>query len=213
MPFQHLSGVAPFHGHDFLCDGRALIPRADSECVVAAALDHLAGAAGGCVADLGTGSGCLIASVLLARPDLSGVAVEADPDAAALAAENFARFGLTGRIELETGRWADWAGWGACRLILSNPPYVVRGEIDALQREVSAHDPRAALDGGADGLDAYREIAALAGARMMPGAVLVLELGAGQAGAVTGLLAGAGLSVVETRADLSGTPRAVTALR
>ncbi len=213
VPFQHLSGIAPFHGHAFLCDARALVPRADSECVVEAALDQLSGAAGGRVADLGTGSGCLVASILLAREDLSGAAVEADMVAAALAAENFARFGLTGRIDLVTRGWADWTGWGDCRLIVSNPPYVARGEIDQLQPEVRVHDPRLALDGGEDGLDAYREIAALAGARMAPGAALVLEVGAGQADAVAALLSGAGLCPVETRTDLSGTPRAVTALR
>ena len=206
-PLQHITGRTGFYGLEILCDARALIPRHDSECVVEAALERLPEGQAAVVADLGTGSGCLLAALLANRPLARGTGVEASPAAAELARKNLDALGLAGRAEVFEGSWADWTGWGAVDLILSNPPYIASAEIETLDREVRLHDPRAALDGGADGLEAYREIAALGAARMKPGAWMVLETGHDQRGAVTGLLVAHGFTDLAAGQDLGGNDR------
>src|SRR5690606_30521113 len=129
-------------------DARALIPRPDSETIVEVALKALPETQPALVADLGTGTGCLLAAILKHRPRATGVGVEASSDAASLAQENLAALNLAGRASLFIGRWADWAGWGEADLIVSNPPYIAHAEIDSLEPEVRVHDPLAALDGG-----------------------------------------------------------------
>jgi len=210
-PFQHIAGTASFFGLEFTSDARALVPRADSEVVVEAALRLLPDRPGRSIADLGTGSGCLLIAMLSERPGLTGVGVEADPDAAALAAENIARHRLGGRASVEVTTWKDWQGWRDVDLIISNPPYICTDVIPTLEPEVRVHDPGAALDGGKDGLDAYREIAHLARAFMRPGAPLVLEIGFDQNHAVREILSAAGLVGVGGGRDLSGNDRVVWA--
>ncbi len=206
-PLQHILGRTWFYGLEILCGARALIPRQDSECVVEAALTRLPEEKAAVVADLGTGTGCLLAALLEHRPLARGTGVEASPAAASLARENLDALGLVGRAGVFEGSWADWTGWGAADLIVSNPPYIASAEIEALAPEVSLHDPRAALDGGADGLDAHREIAALAAAMMKPRAWLVLETGHDQRRAVTGLLLAHGFTDLAAGQDLGGNDR------
>lgn len=208
-PLQHITGTAPFYGLEFICDARALIPRFDSEIVVEQVLDLIAPDAPARVADLGTGSGCLLAAILHNRPAARGVGVEASAAAASLARENFAALGLNGRAAVFDGRWADWGGWGEADLIVSNPPYIVSDVIPMLDPEVRDHDPMAALDGGADGLDAYREIIEIGARRMKTGAPLVLEIGHDQRAAVTGLLQASGFTGIAHRLDLGGNDRCV----
>ncbi len=208
-PLQHITGSTGFYGLEILTDSRALIPRPDSELIVETALDLLPEGEAVRVADLGTGTGCLLAAILSKRPLARGVGVEASPDAASLARENFAALGLTARAEVFEGSWAAWSGWGEADLIVSNPPYIARAEIAALEPEVRAHDPAAALDGGPDGLDAYREIIRLAAAGMRPEAPLVLEIGHDQRAAVLGLLAAEGFADLAHSLDLGGNDRCV----
>lgn len=210
-PLQHILGTTEFYGLEFLCDARALIPRPDSECVVEEALKRIPANSPAQIADLGTGSGCLLAALLANRPHAQGRGVEANPAAASLARENLVRLGLSDRADIFEGSWTSWQGWGAADLIISNPPYIASGEIDNLMPEVRAHDPMDALDGGPDGLVAYRQIITLAAANMKPGAWLVFEIGHDQREAVSALLQEAGFAAIDSSKDLGGNDRAVWA--
>lgn len=211
-PLQHLEGWVEFFGLDFKCDARALIPRADSETLVAHALDVTPEGSDALIADLGTGTGCLLISVLKSRPNMRGAGIEASAQAAALAAENIAHHGLETRADIRTQSWEAWDGWSEASLILSNPPYIASAEINQLQPEVRDHDPRAALDGGGDGLAAYRSIFA-ASAQMKPGARLILEIGHDQGGTVSGLMKSAGFKSVRRLHDMGGRDRVVSGLK
>lgn len=212
-PFQHIVGTTEFYGLEFLSDPRALIPRSDSECIVELALEVLPTDAPLNVADLGTGTGALLAAILTYRPQVLGTAVERSAQAAILADENFKALGLASRTSVFQGSWADWQGWGECDLMISNPPYIESAVIPTLQPEVRDHDPMDALDGGADGLDAYREIISLGASQMKSGAHLVLEIGYDQKDSVTALLNKAGFTNLQHRKDLGGNDRGIAATR
>ena len=212
-PVAHITGWAPFYGLRLRSDSRALIPRADSEPVVDLALEQIATGTAWQIADLGTGTGALLAAVLMARPESSGTAIDLSAAALSLAAENFAHLNLSGRAELFSGSWADWTGWSTCDLIISNPPYIRTAVLETLAPEVRDHDPNMALDGGPDGLIAYREIIALAARQMHTGAHLVLEIGYDQKAAVTPLLQTAGFATIQHRQDLGGNDRAIAATK
>lgn len=212
-PLQHILGYTSFYGLDILTDRRALIPRHDSECVVEAALDRLPKDVPLRLADLGTGTGCLLAALLSERPAASGEGVEASPEAASLARENFQALGLSARAGVFEGSWEDWQGWAEADLIISNPPYIETAVIAELDPEVRDHDPMSALDGGAGGLDAYRRITALAAAGMKPGAWLVFEIGYDQKEAVSALMARQGFEMIAAGADLGGNDRWVAGRR
>lgn len=209
-PFAHLAGRRSFYGLDLKSDMRALIPRSDSEILVERALELLPRGDGKRIVDLGTGSGCLLAAILKECSGAHGVGVEADPAAAGLARENLQRHGLLERAELCVMSWQDWTGWSGVDLVLSNPPYIRSSVISTLAPEVRNHDPLHALDGGRDGLDAYREIIPLAAAGMRMDVPLLLEIGFDQAADVSGLLAFHGFSAIEVTSDLSGHQRVVT---
>ena len=208
-PLQHILGWAHFFGLELMCDARALIPRADSEVVVEAALHLLPEDVAVQVADLGTGSGCLLAAILSERPHAIGQGVDASADAAALAAQNMAHLDLESRARIYHQAWADWTGWGQADLVISNPPYIRSADLADLQPEVIGHDPHSALDGGGDGLAAYREIVGLASKRLKPGAWLVFEVGFDQKADVIDLLSGNGFCHCESAQDLGGRDRAV----
>jgi release factor glutamine methyltransferase len=209
-PYQHIAGLAHFYGADFICDARALIPRPDSECVVDLALERLPRGGGHAIADLGTGSGCLMISILKARGGVTGIGLDADPRAASLARENVNRHQLGTRAQILTQSWTQVSAWRSAALIISNPPYIETATLDTLDPEVRLFDPVAALDGGPDGLAAYRDITALAALNLKPGAVLVFEIGHTQRAAVEALLAAAGFAQIQSRRDLGGRDRAVS---
>lgn len=211
-PFAHIAGRAGFYGREFLCDARALVPRPESETLAACALAMLEPEDARTVADLGTGSGCLIATLLCERSNLSGIAVEADPGAAALARENFARLGVSGRLRVLAGAWAEETGWLDAGMVVSNPPYVATAAIAGLDPDVRLHDPLAALDGGPDGLAAYREIIALAAASLRAGVPVLFETGYDQGDAVGRLMQQAGFTATALARDLSGHGRVVSGL-
>ena len=208
-PFAYLTGRVGFWTLDLEVSPATLIPRADSESLVEAALEACPDKGAVLhVLDLGTGTGALLLAVLSELPTASGLGVDLKPEAAALAARNAARLGLAGRARFLAG---DWAAAVSRRfdLILCNPPYIESAVIPALMPEVARHEPASALDGGADGLSAYRRIIADLPRLLAPRAVVVLELGAGQQAAVEALAKAAGLTPEACRADLGGVPRAL----
>ncbi len=209
QPFAHIAGYRSFYGLDFICDPRALVPRPDSEIIVETALKLMPRGRGVKIADLGTGSGCLLIALLHQRGGVQGVGVERDPGAAALARENAKRHGVEARAEIACLAWRDWKGWAQADLIVSNPPYIPSYEIDQLQPEVFLHDPRTALDGGDDGLQAYREIISLAAKKMKQGAWLLFEIGYDQRESVWALMQEAGFTDLGSARDLGGNDRAV----
>jgi release factor glutamine methyltransferase len=208
-PFAYLTGRVGFWTLDLEVSPATLIPRADSETLVEAALEACTDKrAPLSLLDLGTGTGALMLAVLSELPAASGVGVDLKPEAAALAARNAARLGLSGRARFLAGDWAA-ALAGRFDLILCNPPYIESAVIPALMPEVARHEPASALDGGADGLDAYRRIIADLPRLLAPRGVAVLELGQGQQAAVEALGRAAGLTPEACRADLGGVPRAL----
>ncbi len=210
-PYEYLTGEAHFYGLDFHCSHATLIPRADSEIVVDEALARLPLGRDAIVADLGTGTGCLLIALLKSQPGLAGIGIEQSPDAADIARRNLARHSLEGRARIDTMSWADWDGWSSVDLVISNPPYIASDIIGTLDTSVKAFEPHEALDGGADGLSAYRSIVNLARQHMKPGAWLVFEIGFDQREAVTALLQQAGFGSISCGQDHGQRDRVVCA--
>ena len=173
-PLAHIEGHIEFYGLTFKSDARALIPRSDSETLINVAMAYMPEDEQVSIADLGTGSGCLLLTLLHLRPKAIGQGVDQSVDAIALAMENVRGLELSTRATLFPQSWADWDAWSDMDLIVSNPPYIESGVIASLDPDVRLFDPMDALDGGNDGLDAYREIISLAAAEMQQGARLVL---------------------------------------
>lgn len=215
-PVSRIRGLREFYGRDFRVDGNTLDPRPDTETLIDVALDVVARNGWRTrplrLLDLGTGSGCILLTLLAELPAAQGVGTDKCEGALRLAADNARRLGLEARARFAV---ADWLAGveGRFDLIVSNPPYIPAAEIAGLAREVAAYDPRAALDGGADGLDACRRIADGAGLALAPGGLLVVEIGVTQAEPVAALFRAAGLKVEadNVRLDLAGRPRCVLA--
>jgi release factor glutamine methyltransferase len=209
VPVAHIIGTQGFWTLELAVSPATLIPRPDSESLVEAALDAFPDAGAKLrVLDLGTGTGCLLLAVLAERPRAFGVGVDLVPGAAALAAGNAARNGLADRAAFLAGDWAA-SLVGRFDLVLSNPPYIESAAIAGLMPEVARHEPRSALDGGADGLAAYRHLTAILLDLLSPGGAAVLELGDGQREAVEALARGTGLTPSTCRTDLGGVERAL----
>lgn len=211
-PLQRILGWEGFRGHRIRVDGPVLVPRPETELLGEWALALLPPARPGRwprAIDVGTGSGCLACALAAERPDLRAVAVDLCPAAAALARANAAELGVAGRVRVVVGDLLD-AVAGPAELIVANLPYLPSAVLAALEPEVRLHEPRLALDGGADGLDAIRRLVPAARARLARGGALALETaGDAQAEAVRGLLRAAGFGEVETRPDLLGVTRFV----
>jgi release factor glutamine methyltransferase len=212
-PLAHLEGWTEFYGLRLKTDARALIPRSDSECVVDLALDCLKAGAPARIADLGTGSACLLLAVLSKRPLASGIGIDASAAAISLARENAVSCGLDARALFSSVDWADWDGWSECDLVICNPPYIAAAEIAGLAPEVRDHEPTLALNGGQDGLEAYREIISLGARHMACGAPLVLEIGHTQRESVAELLTSEGFDSLAFRTDLEGRDRAIAGFK
>ncbi|MEM8586587.1 MAG: peptide chain release factor N(5)-glutamine methyltransferase [Pseudomonadota bacterium] len=206
-PVARILGQREFWSLAFALGPDTLDPRPDSETLVAAALDHLPETDGRYrLLDLGTGTGCLLLALLAERPNAWGLGVDLAEGAAAVACANARSFGLLDRACFMAGNWAD-AVEARFDMVVCNPPYVSDGERAALMPEVRDHDPALALFAGADGLDAYRALAGRIGPLLAQNGVAALEIGAGQAGAVSALMAVQGLETVETRSDLAAIDR------
>jgi release factor glutamine methyltransferase len=210
-PVSRLRGKREFWSLDFALSPDTLDPRPDSETLIAAALADIPDRSAPLrVIDFGTGTGCLLLALLSELPEASGVGIDISPGAVATAQGNAAALGLAGRAEFRVGSW-DTRIDGGVDVILSNPPYIPSSEIGRLPVEVSAFDPWAALDGGPDGLSAYRALgAAIRGLLRLAGKAYI-EIGAGQESQVFRLLGEAGLTVTAVCRDLAGTERCVVA--
>lgn len=208
-PLAHLVGHVGFWTLDLAVSDATLVPRPDTEAVVEAALAAFADRARiGRVLDLGTGTGALLLAVLSECPCAWGVGVDVSPAAAALAARNAEANGLADRAAFLAGDW-DAALAGRFDLVLSNPPYIESAAIAGLMPEVALHEPRRALDGGADGLDAYRLILRRASALLAAGGRLALEIGIGQRAGVEAIGRREGLALLAAGRDLGDVERAL----
>jgi release factor glutamine methyltransferase len=208
-PVGRITGRREFWGLAFALGPDTLEPRPDSETVVETALALLPPSArAGRMLDFGTGSGCLLVALLHELPGMTGLGVDRSPGALAVARANAGRNGL-GRRALFAA--SDWGGAlrGPFDLIVANPPYIPTNAIAGLAPEVALFDPLAALDGGTDGLDAYREVLAASRALLRAGGLCVVEIGMGQAQDVTTIGTAAGLVRLRVAEDLSGHARAV----
>jgi release factor glutamine methyltransferase len=214
-PVAYITGEREFYGRSFVVNHHVLIPRPETELVIDAAIGRLrhardAGRPDPVVIDVGTGSGCLVITLAREWPSAHLVATDISPDAVAVARANAARQGVEGRIEFRAG--AHLAGFDRpIDVLVTNPPYIPTDDRASLAADVVEHEPHVALFAGQDGLDVIREIARLSAGVLAPGGALVMEIGAGQADAVTRLLGDAGLSIDAIMADLQGIPRVVVA--
>ncbi|HLH10493.1 MAG TPA: peptide chain release factor N(5)-glutamine methyltransferase [Methylovirgula sp.] len=211
-PVSRILGRREFWGLDLAVGPAVLDPRPETETLVEAALKKLGAWRDRSlsVLDLGTGSGAILAAFMKELPKALGIGVDVSEPACRIARRNLADLGLESRASIICGHWTNPLR-GRFDLIVSNPPYVATGAIEALAPDVRDHDPRLALDGGEDGMAAYREIIARLPELIRPGGFVALELGAGQARHVAGLLANAGFTRIETARDLAGHERVILA--
>ncbi len=208
-PVSRIVGRREFWSLEFALSPDTLDPRPDSETLIEAALDRIPDRTAPLrVLDFGTGSGCLLLALLSELPNAAGIGIDLAVGAARQARANARALGLADRASFVVGDWGA-AIAGRAAVILSNPPYIKRDAIAGSPAEVVAHDPRRALDGGSDGLDAYRVLAGEAARLLAPDGVAVFEVGDGQADAVAALMRDAGLRCLEARRDLSDVERAL----
>jgi release factor glutamine methyltransferase len=191
-----------------------LSPRPDTETIVDLALrafpdEHAAFD----VLDIGVGSGAILLAILAERPRARGLGTEVSEEALAVARENAANLDLNGRAAFLRTSWADGLGGDAFDLVVANPPYIPSDHIETLDPEVREHDPRLALDGGPDGLDAYRALAPEIMRVLKLGGVFAVEIGHDQARAVEPLFQAAGADRVQTVKDLADRDRVVTGVK
>jgi release factor glutamine methyltransferase len=208
-PYARLAGRRQFWSLDLAISPDTLDPRPDSETLVEAALALLPDRAARLrLVDFGTGSGCLLLALLSELPHAVGIGIDILPGAAMAARRNAAALGLRDRALFVVGDWGETIS-GRADVIVANPPYIPRAEIDALAPEVARYEPRSALDGGADGLAAYRELAPTTRRLLSADGIALFEVGAGQHTAVARLLGDSGLALQSVKCDLSGVARCV----
>ena len=209
-PVSRIIGKREFWGIEFEIDCGVLDPRPDSETLVEAGIElaRRFNSPKFAVLDLGVGSGALLCALLSACPQARGLGVDLSEQACRIARKNVRRAGLSNRAEIERADWSR-ADFGRFDLVVSNPPYIPTGDIAKLDPEVARYDPALALDGGADGLDSYRSLAAVLSHLMSDDGAAAIEIGPGQSGAVAELMTSAGLAAFGLRADLAGRPRVV----
>jgi release factor glutamine methyltransferase len=209
-PLAQLLGRREFWGLAFRVTPDTLDPRPDRETVIEAALACVADRQAPLrVLDLGTGTGCLLLSLLHELRHATGIGVDRSDAALAVARANAADLGLVDRAAFQPGNWTEGLE-GSFDLVVSNPPYIPSAAIDDLMPEVARHEPRLALDGGADGLAAYRAIAAGLAGLLRPDAHLLVEIGDGQSDSVAAVFAAGGLICTARRNDLGGRTRCLT---
>ena len=204
-PVSHITGRRAFWMHDFIVTADVLDPRPDTETLVEAALARPFER----VLDLGTGSGCILLSLLHERHAATGLGTDISEAALAVARRNAEVAGVADRASFAQSDWLSGVA-GSFDLIVSNPPYITEAEMADLAPEVRDWEPHLALTPGGDGLDAYRVLARDAPAHLAPGGRLMVEIGSTQAKAVRALFQEAGLCRVEVAPDIDGRNRVVT---
>jgi release factor glutamine methyltransferase len=214
----YILGQREFWGLPFKVSSAVLVPRPDSETVIEAALALMPDRRRPWrIVDLGLGSGCLLLTLLREYPAASGVGLELSEDALDVARVNARTLGVEARARLLSGDWRR-PGWsaglgGPFDLVISNPPYIDTAAIDQLMPEVARFEPRVALDGGPDGLDAFRDIAAAVPVLAAPGGRVLVEVGEGQVPEITRIFSSWGLAAKEVWKDLAGIDRVLAATR
>jgi release factor glutamine methyltransferase len=210
-PFSRIIGRREFFGLPFELGADTLDPRPETEHLVDITLKHFAGKANAPLSllDLGTGTGAILLAVLSRLPQAKGVGVDIAPGAVAVARRNAAALGLEARADFHVADLFPPQSDSLFDAILSNPPYIATHDIASLMPEVREHDPHRALDGGADGLDFYRRIAAHTPLMLKPGGLLAVEIGYGQAEDVLSLLSGAGFANPDKLHDYAGIDRVI----
>ncbi|MGZ6021376.1 MAG: peptide chain release factor N(5)-glutamine methyltransferase [Rhizomicrobium sp.] len=212
-PLAYIVGHKEFWSLDFAVGPGVLIPRPDTETLIEAACKAFADKnAPLSILDLGTGSGCLLIAALKEYPNAHGVGIDASAAALRWAAQNVARHKLEERAALIESGWLEEAKPGF-DVVLCNPPYIPTADIDSLAPDVRLYEPCSALDGGTDGLDAFRALAPRIGRVLTPQGRAFLEIGAGQVSAVGSILEAQDLKIVAVLPDLAGIPRCVVARR
>lgn len=212
-PIAYLLGEREFYGRSFIVNKHVLIPRPETELLVAVALRNLdeAGRNATHVLEVGAGSGCVAVTIAAERAHVTVVATDISPDAIEVASTNATRHGVASRVRLEeaslTGQTRN------LDVIVSNPPYVAEHDRATLMRDVRDFEPSLALFGGTDGLAVIRPLVAAAYSALSPGGILALEIGAGQYEDVASLLVAQGFVSVSPHRDLAGIERVVEARR
>lgn len=213
-PTAYLVGTREFYLLPFEVNSAVLIPRSDTETLVDTAIDFLRKRSSPRVLDLGTGSGCIAVSIAHAIKSARVIAVDLSPDAVTVAKRNAQRNGVADRVQWHVGDlFAPLEAGMRFDLIASNPPYIPPSEIETLMPEVKDHEPRLALDGGTDGLAFYRRLTAESRSWLVPGGMLVVEIGATQGEAVGALFESAGLQNVRTILDRAKRPRVICGIQ
>ena len=212
-PLAYILGEKAFMKHSFKVNPAVLVPRPETELLVESVAKAAAGAGAASLLDLGTGSGAIIVSLRELLPEAVGTAVDISAAALAVAGENAEAIGVSSRLTLvESDLFAGLPAGQTFDIIVSNPPYIPAADIAGLAADVQ-REPRGALDGGSDGLDFYRRIAAGCGTWLKPDGLLAFEVGIGQAQQVAGLCRQAGLTVTALRKDYADIERMVFATR
>ncbi|TNE67515.1 MAG: peptide chain release factor N(5)-glutamine methyltransferase [Alphaproteobacteria bacterium] len=208
-PVAYITGEREFWSLSFKVSPDTLIPRPDTETLVETVLNRAV--APRHILDLGTGTGCILLSLLHEDGCVQGVGVDLSPGAVALARENAAALGLSARVQFLESDWfsAVVAPAGGFDVVVSNPPYIPSPDLAGLMRDVRDHEPASALDGGPDGLAPYRLIAEQAPGYLASGGLLAVELGVGQADDVAAIFAAAGFGDITKSRDLGGIERIV----
>ena len=212
-PISHILGRKGFWKIMLQVTPQVLTPRPDTETVVELVLRDIPEHAPISILDLGVGSGAILLAILADRPAAKGLGVDVSEDALAVARDNAAQLGLAARTALLRGDWTAGLGDASFDVVVSNPPYIRSAEIDTLEPEVRDHEPRLALDGGPDGLDAYRLLAPQILRVLKPHGRFAVEIGHDQSAAVQALFRAAGAIEVATAKDLANRDRVVSGRR
>lgn len=212
-PISHILGVRGFWKIMLKVTPDVLTPRPDTESLLDVVLPRIPADRAVTVLDLGVGSGAILLAILAERPAARGLGVDVSAEAVAVARENAANLGLGSRVALLRGDWTAGLASESFDVVVANPPYIPSGDIEGLAPEVRDHEPRLALDGGIDGLDAYRAIAPEIMRVLRPGGVFAVEIGLGQAPAVQALFREALAVDVAVHDDLTTRPRIVAGMK
>lgn len=210
-PIAYIIGSKEFWSLDFFVTRDTLIPRPDSETLIEVSLKLIKNRAKALsILDIGTGTGCLLIALLKELPQASGVGVDINTGALAVAHRNAVHNAVDARAVFKESHWCDAVN-GTFDLIISNPPYIAEKDRASLMQDVVSFEPHKALFAGTDGMDAYKALAPQVAARLNAGGFCIFEAGAGQAGAIVELLKAQGLTDGRTAQDLQGIARAVIA--
>ena len=214
QPVSHILGRKGFWKIMLSVTPDVLIPRPDTEVIVDYVLKKFPDeTAPFHILDLGVGSGAIVLSILAERPRAKGLATDISDEALAVARENAANLGLANQIAFARGNWTEGLADASFDVVVSNPPYIASEVIETLEPEVKDHEPRVALDGGTDGLDAYRHLAPEILRVLKPGGLFAVEIGYDQKDAVEALFNEVGAGDVWTIKDLSTNDRVVVGVK